>query len=409
MSKDALRAAATGSVAEPPKTIFQYLDDARVKQGIAAVAGKYLTAERMLRLCVMAVKKTPKLAACDPATVLGAMMTSAALDLEPNTVQQQAFLIPYSTRRKLPNGQWGDVLECQFQIGYRGFITLAYRSPRVKRLMAEAIHAGDHFKHRLGSGTFLEYEKALVDRGALIGAFSYVQLEDGGEVACVLPLEEVLKIRGRSETYKTLVRYVENAQTDQDRAKAQAKLDDTPWVLWEDDMAAKSAIKKHAKLLPIASNDALAVAAEVDNRAEGGGLDLRAMTTVEQVCEVFEEGGEPPALPDGTAEQEASREAFGTVARGNQQATATPAAAPAEPERNQAAASGGGKRKPPAAAAPAAAAPAEPQRTYAEIADAIKAAKDLDSALLELDGARHLPPDQAKDLKAMVDRMFSGD
>ncbi len=410
MSKDALRAAATGSAAEPPKTIFQYLDDARVKQGIAAVAGKYLTAERMLRLCVMAVKKTPKLAACDPTTVLGAMMTSAALGLEPNTVQQQAFLIPYKTRRKNPStGQWVDVLECQFQIGYRGFVTLAYRTPRLKGLMAEAIHKGDHFKHRLGSGTFLEFEKALVDRGEMIGAFSYAQLDGGQEVACVLPLDEVLKIRSRSETYRTLVRAVEAAQNESERQKAETKLAETPWVLWEDDMAAKSAIKKHAKLLPIASNDALAVAAEVDNRAEGGGLDLRAMTTVEQVREVFEEGGEPPALPDGTAEQEASREAFGTVARGNQQATATPAPAPAEPERNQAAASGGGKRKPPAAAAPAAAAPAEPQRTYAEIADAIKAAKDLDSALLELDGARHLPPDQAKDLKAMVDRMFSGD
>ncbi|MBP8177484.1 MAG: hypothetical protein KAX77_06910, partial [Xanthomonadales bacterium] len=74
-----LRAAATGQVAPAPKTIYEYLEDPRVKQGIAAVAGKFLTPDRMLRLCVMAVKKTPKLAACDPTTVLGAMMTSAAL------------------------------------------------------------------------------------------------------------------------------------------------------------------------------------------------------------------------------------------------------------------------------------------------------------------------------------------
>ncbi len=402
MSTNALRAAATGTAAEPPKTIFQYLDDARVKQGIAAVAGKFLTADRMLRLCVMAVKKTPKLAACDPTTVLGAMMTSAALGLEPNTVQQQAFLIPYNTRRKMPNGQWGDVLECQFQIGYRGFITLAYRSPRVKRLMAEAIHQGDHFKHRLGSGTFLEYEKALVDRGTLIGAFSYVQLEDGGEVACVLPLEEVLKIRGRSETYRTLLRYVENATNDSERQKAEQKLADTPWVLWEDDMAAKSAIKKHAKMLPIASNDALAIAAEVDNRAEGGGLDLRAMTTVEQVREVFDEGGEPPALPDATDDQAASREAFGTTqVRG---ATPAPAAEPAQTTTPAAKSSGKGK-----VAAPAPAASDEPpRRTYAQIADAINKVPDgdRDAALLELDDARHLPADQAKDLKALVDRRF---
>ena len=55
MSKDALRAAATGSAAEPPKTIFQYLDDARVKQGIAAVAGTSFyrdpIGETILRFC----------------------------------------------------------------------------------------------------------------------------------------------------------------------------------------------------------------------------------------------------------------------------------------------------------------------------------------------------------------------
>ena len=423
MSKDLLRAAATGTAAPAPKTIFEYLDDARVKQGIAAVAGKFLTPDRMLRLCVMAVKKTPKLAACDPTTVLGAMMTSAALGLEPNTVQQQAFLIPYNTRRKNPTtGQWGDVLECQFQIGYRGFLTLAYRSPRVSRVIAEAIHRGDHFKHRLGSGTFLEYEKSLTDRGDLIGAFSYVQLQEGGEIACVLPLEEIHKIRSRSETYRTLVRAVENATNDSERQKAEQKLADTPWMLWEDDMAAKSAIKKHAKMLPIASNDALAVAAEIDARGEAGALDLRAMTSVEQVREVFDGDGDPPALTDDTDQQQQSREAFGMT---QQRQAAGEAHSRQDFERQLAAERGqqpqteqkpvGGSRggRKPASQQSAAQAPAEQPkpRTYAEIADAIQALGPnvdgtRDDALLELDAARHLPPDQVKDLKALVDRLF---
>lgn len=403
-----LRAAATGQVAPAPKTIYEYLEDPRVKQGIAAVAGRFLTPDRMLRLCVMAVKKTPKLAACDPTTVLGAMMTSAALGLEPNTVQQQAFLIPYKTRRKNPStGQWGDVLECQFQIGYRGFITLAYRTPRVKGLMAEAIHKGDHFKHRLGTGTFLEFEKALVDRGDMIGAFSYAQLDGGQEVACVLPLDEILKIRSRSETYKQLVRDLESAQSQQDSVKAQQRLAETPWVLWEDDMAAKSAIKKHAKMLPIASNDALAVAAEIDARGEAGALDLRSMTSVEQVREVIDEGGEPPALEDHSEDQAASREGFGTTQR--RQADPEPAQQ-GQSAATPAATKGKGK----AAAAPAPAADQASNRggptprTYAQIAEAINKLPDgsREDALLELDGARHLPPDQVKDLKAVIDRRF---
>ena len=401
-----LRAAATGQATPAPKTIYEYLEDSRVKQGIAAVAGKFLTPDRMLRLCVMAVKKTPKLAACDPTTVLGAMMTSAALGLEPNTVQQQAFLIPYNTRRKVGN-QWVDVLECQFQIGYRGFLTLAYRSPQIQVMQADAIHEHDAWDHTLGSQTMLRYSKSLRERGALIGAFSWARINDQGESACVLPLEEIEKIRGRSETYRALMRGVEMAQDEQARNKAELKLLETPWVMWADDMAAKSAIKKHAKMLPIASNDALAVASEIDARGEAGALDLRSMTSVEQVREVIDEGGDPPALEDHTEEQAASREGFGTTQR--RQADPEPAQQ-GQSAATPAATKGKGK----AAATPAPAAdqsqgrggPAP--RTYAQIAEAINKLPDgaRDEALLELDGARHLPPDQVKDLKAVIDRRF---
>lgn len=401
-----LRAAATGQATPAPKTIYEYLEDSRVKQGIAAVAGKFLTPDRMLRLCVMAVKKTPKLAACDPTTVLGAMMTSAALGLEPNTVQQQAFLIPYNSRRKVGN-QWVDVLECQFQIGYRGFLTLAYRSPQIQVMQADAIHEHDAWDHTLGSQTMLRYSKSLRERGALIGAFSWARINDQGESACVLPLEEIEKIRGRSETYRALMRGVEMAQDEQARNKAELKLLETPWVMWADDMAAKSAIKKHAKMLPIASNDALAVAAEIDARGEAGALDLRSMTSVEQVREVIDEGGEPPALEDHSEDQAASREGFGTTQR--RQADPEPAQQ-GQSAATPAATKGKGK----AAATPAPAAdqsqgrggPAP--RTYAQIAEAINKLPDgaRDEALLELDGARHLPPDQIKDLKAVIDRRF---
>lgn len=314
MSSSALKAVATGQTART-KTILDYLQEPRVAAGIGAVAGKFLTADRMLRLCINAVKRTPKLMECDPQTVLGAMMTSAALGLEPNTVQQQAFLIPYK-KRALIDGKWGDTYECQFQIGARGFITLAYRSPHIKSIVAEAIHAGDKFEHMLGSQSFLRYAKALRDRGELIGAFSHVHLADGGELACVLPLDEIMKIRAKSETYRALVQGVATAQNEKDRTKAQSKLDETPWVMWEDDMAAKSATKKHAKQLPIATGDALATAATVDDRGETGVIDMAAMANVDTVREVFTNGAELPALEDIPAQTlDMGTETFGTRER----------------------------------------------------------------------------------------------
>src|SRR3546814_531034 len=167
--------------AETPKTIIGYLrDDPRIEKGIAAVAGKYFTPEKFLSLAVNAVKKTPKLAMCDPQSVLGAFMASAALGLEPNTIQQQAFLIPYKRRANI-NGEWVDVFDCQFQVGYRGFITLAHRSPEIRSIQAEAIHDGDLFEHMIGTEAFLKYQKTLKDRGDLIGAFSYVRLDGRSE------------------------------------------------------------------------------------------------------------------------------------------------------------------------------------------------------------------------------------
>lgn len=394
-SAAALKAVATDATKRPP-TILDFLDNPKVQKGLAAVAGKFLTPDRMLRLCVNAVKKTPLLMQCDPQTVLGAMMASAALGLEPNTVQQQAFLIPYKKRVKR-GSDWIDTYECQFQVGARGFITLAYRSPHIKFITAEAIHDGDKFEHELGSSTFLKYAKTLRERGPLLGSFSYVRFDSGAESACVLPLDELMKIRARSETYRALLRNVERAENERDRAKAQEKLAETPWVMWEDDMASKSAIKKHAKQLPIASSDALAAAAELDNKSEVGEIDLRAMTDPDVARGVVDDDGvQVPQLEHVEPERfEGGGEAFGATTR---QSEAVKAGAQQADQQRPAAAPAKGKGK---------AAPATPaQRTYAQLADAITKAKDSEAAALELDTARELPADQYDDLVALFNRTW---
>lgn len=302
MSAKQLRTVTT-SEAAPQKTILGYLrDDPRIEKGIAAVAGKYFTPERFLSLAVNAVKKTPRLAECDPQSVLGAFMASAALGLEPNTVQQQAFLIPYKRRANV-NGKWIDVYECQFQVGYRGFITLAHRSPAIRSIQAEAIHEHDTFEHLVGTNAFLKYQKALKERGDLIGAFSYVRLDGGDEMAVVLPLDEILKIRSKSETYNALVRRIDSAENQKEREKAERSLEETPWVMWFDDMAAKSAIKKHAKQLPLTPGDAINAAAAIDSDSDSNVIDMAAMADPEVVREVVENGYEPPALDENPTQQ----------------------------------------------------------------------------------------------------------
>lgn len=292
-------AARTEDTKPKPKTIFELLADPRVQKGLADVGCRYLNPERLLRLCVNAVKKTPKLARCDSASLLGSMMTSAALGLEPNTVTGQAFLIPYDNRRVI-DGTWQTVHECQFQIGYRGWITLADRAG-YHRLQAQAIHAGDLFEHMQGSEVFLKYRKALQDRGALIAAFCHT-LRDGLELCTVLPLEEIHKIRGRSQTWRTLKKALTEAEASGNEGaivKARQKHDDTPWVLWLDDMAAKSAIKKHCKTLAGEGNtQSLSAAASLEDLSLEGVLDLSAMTDPDVVKSTVLDGIDPPVLQD---------------------------------------------------------------------------------------------------------------
>lgn len=237
------------------------------------VATKHLPPERAVRLAIGAVRRTPRLAECDATSFFGSLMSATGFGLEPNTPAGLAFLIPFKKRVKQGNN-WVDAYECQFQIGYKGFVELMYRQTDVADLTAECIHEGDLFEHEKGNNSFLRYRKMLAgNRGDAIGAFAFVSLRDGHSFT-VLPIEEILKIRARSQTWTTLARAVEMAESERDKAKALAKLQETPWEMWFDDMAAKSAIKKQAKQMRIAPD--LAAAAALDSALDAG-ASIRAM------------------------------------------------------------------------------------------------------------------------------------
>lgn len=391
---------------QKPRTIFDFLTaDKKIEKAIAAVASSFMTPDRFLRLAVNAVKKTPLLMQCDPQTVLGAFMTSAALGLEPNTPQQQAFLIPYKKRSKQGN-QWIDTYECQFQVGYRGFITLAHRSPHIKSLQAEAIHESDYFDHMLGTESFLKYRKAMKDRGELIGAFAYSRLESGAEIATILPVDEIHKIRSKSETFNALERNIASAEDAKGKTSAQKKFDETPWVMWEDDMAAKSAIKKHAKQLPLTPGDSIAAAVQLDTDGDDRTIDMAAMTDPDIVRSVMADGFAPEkSEPLAVEHQEgnflpqtirnvdkvpAERNAMQSQRQIN---SATPIDLPGDDERDdqqQAAA----QRQP---------ATATNGLTFAAVNDRMLKAKDLDMLDAEADLIKEVDPAFQEELRGIYE------
>lgn len=196
------------------KTIKEYIS---VMSGeIAKALPSVMTPERFTRIALSAVSNNAKLASCTPQSFLAAMMNAAQLGLEPNTPLGQAYLIPY-----------GGV--CQFQIGYKGLIDLAYRSGEVKMIDAQVVYENDEFEYELGMDPVLKHKPARTNRGKPIYYYATFKLVNGGQGFQVMSYEDVL-----------------------DHAKKYSKsFSSGPWKTNFDEMAKKTVLKKLLKYAPL--------------------------------------------------------------------------------------------------------------------------------------------------------------
>src|SRR5690625_5861271 len=78
---------------------------------IARALPKGMDADRMARLALTVVRQTPRLAESTPQSFAGALLTAAALGLEPG-VNGEADLVPYRGKKEC-------ITECQLIIGYQ--------------------------------------------------------------------------------------------------------------------------------------------------------------------------------------------------------------------------------------------------------------------------------------------------
>lgn len=149
---------------------------------IARALPKHLDPDRIARLALTEVRKTPKLAQCDLASFAGALLTAAALGLEPG-VNGEAYLVPYGK-------------ECQFIVGYQGLVKLFWQHPLSKHIDAQAVHALDEFDYAYGLDPFLTHKPALGERGAVVAYYAVARLTTGASSFVVLSPDEVKALRG---------------------------------------------------------------------------------------------------------------------------------------------------------------------------------------------------------------------
>lgn len=192
-----------------------------------------LTPERFTRIALSALNNTPALQQCTPMSFLAALMNAAQLGLEPNTPLGQAYLIPYKNK---------GILECQFQIGYKGLIDLAYRNGQMQTIQAQAVYENDEFFYEYGLEPKLVHRPAFSDRGELVYFYGIFRTVNGGYGMAVMSKADM-------DVY----------------AKTYSKAFDSSYSPWKsnyEDMAKKTVIKQALKYAPIKTDFQRALSAD---------------------------------------------------------------------------------------------------------------------------------------------------
>lgn len=207
------------------------------KGSLQKALARHMDPERLIRIAVNAMHRTPTLQNCSIQSICNSVVLSGVLGLEPNTPLGHAYLIPYGK-------------ECTFQPGYRGMMHLAIRSGCVKRFTPALVFAGDEFEQELGMVEKFRHVPKM-ESDEWIGAYSFARTPDGEATWVYMPKARILQVRDRfSIAYKQ-------------------KPDSSPWTTSEDEMAIKTAIKRHFKRLDITIE--VARAADVDDQADQKG------------------------------------------------------------------------------------------------------------------------------------------
>jgi recombination protein RecT len=225
------------TITEVPKkqlTIREHLSGEAFRNTIASILPKHCTPERMARVAITALTRTPNLNRCTQQSFFDCMMLLSQWGLEPDG--RHAHLIPF-----------GD--KCTVIIDYKGLVQLAMRSGTVRRIHADTVCENDVFEVDRGLIVkhAIDYRKP---RGEVYAYYCIIETVNGGTKCEVMTIDEVNAIRDRSQAWKTFL----------------SKGRECPWNTDPHEMGKKSVFKRATKWTELSAEirDAIATDDEID-------------------------------------------------------------------------------------------------------------------------------------------------
>lgn len=159
-------------------TIADHLAGPKFQQCIAEILPEHCKPERMVRIALSALRKTPKLRECNQESFFSAMIELSKYGLEPD--DRLAHLIPYGK-------------ECKVILGYKGLAQLAMESGKISNIQTEVVCDNDEFSYR--NGVINHAINFKEDRGEVYAVYCTVTFKDGAQKSEVMSRGDVERVR----------------------------------------------------------------------------------------------------------------------------------------------------------------------------------------------------------------------
>ncbi|WP_166905962.1 recombination protein RecT [Mycobacterium sp. DL440] len=242
----------------------------KMEQQFQLAMPRGVEATQLIRDALTCLSVNPKLAECEPKSVLGSLMTCAQLGLRPGVgALGQAYLLPFWDSKT--RGQ-----KAQLVIGYQGYVELAHRSGRIASIHARTVYSNDYFEVEYGAAEDKWIHRPCIDgpRGKPVLFYAVGRTVDGGySMTDPMTVADMEDYRDRHATAKNRDGKVFG-----------------PWVDHFEAMAHKTMVRKLMKLLPKSTEAQHAIAQD-----EGVRLDL-SPSAIEKTPDYIEgEVDESPA------------------------------------------------------------------------------------------------------------------
>lgn len=247
-------------------TVAQLLE--KGKKQLQMALPKHMSVDRLQRIVLTSIQRNPELLNCSQASLMGAIVQSAQLGLEPDNVSGEAALVPYKGK-------------IQLIPMYKGLMKLARRSGEIGPITAEVVYENDKYKMKKGLHPVLEHEPSN-------------EPQKVDEIVAVYAVADY--IRHDKPQFVWMWKW----EVDEIRKRSPAG-QKGPWVTDYAAMAKKTALRQLCKLLP--SSPELQAAVHLDELADVGiPQNLDTVITVDD--DSSENGGNGKSALDEIVDKE---------------------------------------------------------------------------------------------------------